>query len=239
MNMIALIHKIKIVGAIAALLTLSSCYDKEQKASEDATTRSRGVEYAPQMYHAESYEPLSQVTDKSAGLEYWPFEEVGGGESDYDSLAGHGEWYNSNYYNKHGMNMRHPVAGTVARGQGGFDYNINPDSSSQWAAVKSPFEGNGAAIEDGAILYQRFCQHCHGEEGDGKGAVGVIFKGVPSYHTRKDLLAMSKGEIYRTITFGRNTMRAHAAQLDPEERWKLAEYIKAWQAEVAASKVEE
>jgi len=227
MNMNALIHKITIVGAVAALLTLSSCYDKGQKASEDATTRSRGVEYAPQMYHAEAYEPLTQVTNKKAGLEYWPFEEVGGGVSDYDSVAGHGEWYNSNYYNEHGMNMRQPVKGTVARGQGGFNYNIHVDSLAQWSSLKSPFAGDKLAIEQGAEIYQRFCQHCHGEEGDGKG----------NYHSRA-YRSKTVGSIYHTVTFGQGNMRSHAAQLDPEERWKVAEYIKSWQAEVAASEEE-
>lgn len=233
MKMNALIHKITIAGAVAVLVSLSSCYDREQKASEDSTTRSTGIEYAPQMYHGEAYEPLTQVVDREAGLEYWPFEEVGGGRSDYDSLSGHGEWYNSNFYNEHEMNMRQPVPGTVARGTSEYMYDIHQDSLGQWSALKSPFAGNDLAIEEGAELYVRFCQHCHGEEGDGKGLVGVVFKGLPNYHTgvyRKK----TAGDIYHALTYGAGAMRSHASQLDPEERWKIAEYIKAWQSEVAS-----
>ena len=66
--------KVRISGLIAALaLVMTSCYNKEQKASEDSTSRSTGVEFAPQMYHAEAYEPMTQVTDKEAGLKLLAF----------------------------------------------------------------------------------------------------------------------------------------------------------------------
>lgn len=215
------------------LIAFTSCYDKEQKASADNTTDSPGLEYAPQMYHAESYEPLSQVVDKEAGMNHWPFEKVGGGVSDYDSSlsSGHGEWFNTNYYNPHGMNMRQPVEGTIAKGKNEFKYNLPKDSIELWAAVKSPFEGDEKAVEEGKILYSRNCQHCHGENGDGKGPVGEIYGGVPNYHS-KAYRVKARGDIYNTITFGRNSMRPHASQVDPIERWKIAEYIKDWQAQV-------
>ena len=176
----------KIVAIVALLAFVSSCYDVKQKAESANTTDWTGVEYAPQMYHAEAYEPLTQVTDKDAGLIYWPFERVGGGVSDYDTLVhpenddktGHGEWYNTNYYNKHGMNMRTPPIGAVARGEAKYIYNIPVDSISQWAALQSPLKGSG--VVKGQQLYMRFCKHCHGENGDGKGAVG--YPGVPGYH---------------------------------------------------------
>jgi mono/diheme cytochrome c family protein len=220
------------VACIAGMLSLASCYDREQKASPETTTSSQGVEYAPQMYHAEPYEPLTQVVDKEAGLNHWPFEKVGGGVSDYDSLGeGHGEWYNSNYYNEFGMNMRMPVKGTIAKGKNVYKYNINPDSASAWTSLASPIEGDAKAIEEGQVLYSRYCQHCHGENGDGKGPVGEIYGGVPNYHS-KGYRIKTRGDIYHTISYGRGAMRAHGAQVDPEERWKIAEYIKAWQAKV-------
>ena len=228
----ALMRNIKIVGLVAAIaLLVTSCYDREQKAS-GTETKSTGIEYAPQMYHAEAYEPMSQVLDKEAGLQYWPFEEVGGGESDYDSITGHGEWYNSNYYNEYSMNMRQPVPGTIARGQ--VVYNVPKDSLRLANLVKSPIASNEIVLADGKELYQRFCQHCHGENGDGKGLVGEKFKGVPNYHTGSKR-KLSTGDIFHTITHGKGNMRAHAAQLDPDERWKIAMYIKQWQKEVLAA----
>jgi mono/diheme cytochrome c family protein len=222
----------RILLLAVAGLCLSSCYDTQQKASAENTTDSPGTEYAPQMYHSEAYEPMSQVVDKESGMNHWPYEKVGGGVSDYDSLAeGHGEWYSSNYYNAYGMNMRQPVAGTVAHGKNEFKYNIAPTDDSTWFHLNSPVTGNAKAIEDGKLVYQAYCQHCHGENGDGKGAAGLKFGGVPNYHT-KGYRAKTRGSIYQTITFGRNAMRSHAAQVDPLDRWKVAEYIKDWQAKV-------
>lgn len=223
-----------VLASLGVALLLASCYDKEQKASSDSTTSWAGIEYAPQMYHAEAYEPMTQVVDKKAGLQHFPFEKVGGGVSDYDSTLkrGHGEWFNSNYYNPHKMNMRQPVKGTIARGASQYIYDIHVDSVAQWASLKSPVSGD-EAIAEGKILYQRFCEHCHGENGDGKGTVGTKFGGVPNYHT-KSKRKLKSGNIYNTITNGKGMMRAHKSLLDPEERWKIAEYIKAWQVEVAA-----
>lgn len=223
-----------VIASLGVVLLVTSCYDPNQKASADGTTSWVGIEYAPQMYHAESYEPMTQVIDKKAGLQYFPFEKVGGGVSDYDSTLkkGHGEWYNSNYYNPYGMNMRQPVEGTVARGTSKFIYNIHIDSVAQWASLSSPLNSE-KSVENGKILYQRFCQHCHGSEGKGKGPVGVKFGGVPNYHT-KSKRKLKVGNIYNTITNGKGMMRAHKSLLDPEERWEIAEYIKAWQKEVAS-----
>ena len=234
MKMNSLINKRILFGALGAALVLSSCYDKNQKASADNTTSWAGVEYAPQMYHSEAYEPMTQIVDEEAGLMYFPFDEVGGGVSDYDTTLkdGHGEFYNTNYYNPHKMNMRHPVKGTVPRGSSKYLYNIHPDSASTWAKLESPVNGE-EAIAEGKVLYQRFCQHCHGENGDGKGSVGTKFGGVPNYHT-KSKRKLKVGNIYATITNGKGNMRSHAAQLDPEERWEIAKYIKAWQVEVEA-----
>jgi mono/diheme cytochrome c family protein len=216
-----------------ASASLSSCYDVNQKATPESTSSETGSEYAPQMYHSESYEPLTQVVDKESGMNHWPYEKVGGGSSDYsDMKEGHGEWYNSNYYNEHGMNMRQPVKGTVAVGKASFKYNINPDSASAWSGVASPIAvGDAKSIEQGQKLYQANCQHCHGEQGDGKGPVGLKYKGVPNYHSPA-YRTKTRGDIYHTISYGRGAMRSHAAQVDPVDRWKIAEYIKDWQAKV-------
>ncbi|MEI9920491.1 MAG: hypothetical protein WDO14_17120 [Bacteroidota bacterium] len=57
-----------------------------------------GREYAPNMYHSVAYEPLSQITDTTAGA--W-----------VNSLdARKGEFFNSNRYNPFGMNMREPAS---------------------------------------------------------------------------------------------------------------------------------
>ena len=57
----------------------------------------QGLEYAPQMYHSVAYEPLTQIKDEAQGSWLSTRED------------GKGEFFNSNVYNPHGMNMREPV----------------------------------------------------------------------------------------------------------------------------------
>jgi hypothetical protein len=71
----------------------------------------QGTEYAPNMYHSVAYEPYSQITDWDAGrwltsIDY-PAATPGG--------EGHAEFYNSNNFNPHRMNMREPAPNTVKR----------------------------------------------------------------------------------------------------------------------------
>ena len=135
--------------------------------------------------------------------------------------------------------MRKPVAGTIARGQS--VYTVPKDSLGLASLTQNPlkldFANNEAQLEEAKTLYTRFCQHCHGENGDGKGAVGVKFGGVPNYHTGSKR-KLTQGSIFHTITYGKGNMRSHAAQLDPEERWKIAAYIKHWQAEVLSQEAQ-
>ena len=67
-----------------------------------------GLEYAPQMYHSVPYEPLTQITDQSAG------------EWLSNRGDGKGEFYNSNGNNPFSMNSRIPPANTVARNKHGY-----------------------------------------------------------------------------------------------------------------------
>ena len=83
-----------------------------------------------------------------------------------------------------------------------------------------------ANVNEGKRLYGIFCVHCHGEKGNGDG--GVITTGgfpstPPAYNTLKD---RNLGSIFHTITYGKNAMGAHGSQLNKDERWKLAMYVR-------------
>src|SRR5258708_39760119 len=73
----------------------------------------QGLEYAPNMYHSVTYEPLTQITDPNAG---WYFNSLD---------ARPGEFYNSNPYNPYvnqggHMNLRMPPKHTVRRSSLGW-----------------------------------------------------------------------------------------------------------------------
>ncbi len=187
-----------------------------------------GREYAANMYHSVAYEPLTQVTDESAGT--W-----------VNALNnGRGEYFNSNKYNPNWMNMREPAPNTVKRNaQGWLPYRIGKDSL-EYASLtlKNPLDSTAAIIADGKALYTMYCTHCHGAKGlgDGKVATGVTVDGVEkgmlggvANLTGDAYINITEGHIFHVITWGKGLMQPHGSQVSPEDRWKIAKYVKTLQ----------
>jgi len=163
--------------------------------NSDAKTTSPGLEYAPQMYNSTPYESLKQEED--------------------------------NKFNPGGMNMRVPARNTIARGKIGFiDHTADTSSMDvMGAGLVNPIKANDATLEDGQVLYTRFCAHCHGDAGAGDGLVAPKFKGVANL-TSAAIKAKPMGHIYQVITKGKGRMMPHNTQVNPEERWKISLYVK-------------
>jgi mono/diheme cytochrome c family protein len=197
-----------------------------------------GLEYAPNMYHSVAYEPYSQIIDKDAGN--WV--------TSIEYQDKHGEYFNSNQLNiarmNSLMNMRTPPANTVSRNkQGWLPYRYGKDSLALGALVKNPLDSSAAVIAEGKILYEMYCDHCHGAKGagDGKVAAGGVkidvngeqkerstYNGVANL-TSDALRGVSEGHIFHVITHGKGLMWAHGSQISPEDRWKIAKYVKTLQ----------
>lgn len=211
-----------VIGISAAVL-LASC---------GAGGNDQGTEYAPNMYHSVAYEPYTQITDKDAGR--WV--------TSIEYPDGHAEYFNSNQHNIFSMNsmmnMREPAPNTVRRNpQGWLPYRLPNDSVGLRLSnsLKNPFEATPEVLTEGKALYNMYCDHCHGAkgEGDGKVAAGVSvdgvqkgnYNGVPNYKSDA-LKPMTEGHIFHVITYGKNLMWPHGSQISPEDRWKIAKYVK-------------
>jgi mono/diheme cytochrome c family protein len=212
----------------AALLTACGAGGEDQ-----------GTEYAPNMYHSVAYEPYSQITDWDAGrwltsIEY---------PKDATHEEGHAEFFNSNLLNPYGMTMREPAPNTVSRNKHGWlPYRIGKDSLAYAATLKNPLDSTAAVIADGKILFDTYCDHCHGAKGkgDGKVAGGVkiikdgqevernAYPGIANL-TGDAYKNISEGHIFHVITHGKGLMWAHGSQISPEDRWKIAKYVKTLQ----------
>jgi mono/diheme cytochrome c family protein len=204
----------------SALMFLAGC-----KAGGD----NPGREYAPNMYHSVAYEPLSQITDLDAGR--W----VNSLDND------RGEYFNSNQYNLYRMNMRIPPANTVKRTSNGWlPYRAANDTVGLRLSNKliNPLDSTEAVIASGKALFEMYCKHCHGAKGagDGKVASGVTIDGVehsayPGVANLKGdaYLNITEGHIFHVITYGKGLMGAHGSQVSPEDRWKIAKYVKTLQ----------
>lgn len=196
-----------------------------------------GREYAPNMYHSVPYEPYSQITDPDAGR--WVT------SIDYPDMPGedegHAEYFNSNLFNPHNMNMRTPPANTVQRNpQGWLPYRLPNDSTGLRMSnrLQNPYTETPEVVAAGKALYEMYCDHCHGPKGagDGKVATGVTvdgqeksaYAGVPSYQSDA-LRDITEGHIFHVITYGKNLMWPHGSQISPDDRWKIAKYVKTLQ----------
>lgn len=84
-------------------------------------------------------------------------------------------------------------------------------------------------MELGRKKFNLNCAVCHGEAGDGNGitkSYGMV--ATPSYHGEL-YREMAEGEIFNTITNGKNTMLGYGTKLTVEERWAVVAYIRALQ----------
>jgi mono/diheme cytochrome c family protein len=114
----------------------------------------------------------------------------------------------------------------------GMPYALPNDTTGYSRAAKeihSPLLASKVNIEEGQRLYMIFCQHCHGKEGHGDGAISKngLIAGIPDYSTKlKDL---EEGKMYHTLQYGKNLMGSHASQLNQKERWQILEWVKCLQ----------
>ncbi|MBP9912772.1 MAG: cytochrome c [Opitutaceae bacterium] len=84
-------------------------------------------------------------------------------------------------------------------------------------------------LEHGKERYTIFCAPCHGALGDGNGITKQYGMGAtPTYHDER-LRRMADGEIFNTITHGKNNMLSYADKLVPQDRWAVVAYVRALQ----------
>ena len=144
------------------------------------------------------------------------------------------EIYSSNSFFKDSLNARLPVAGTIPRGFIPFDYDNNlEDYLLAGNQLKNPFKYSDENIEKGKKLYQMFCAHCHGKNGDGKGSIThPVYGAIPSYsddvmirRTGENMNDLAAGHIYHAIYYGLNAMGPHNSQINDTERWLITMYV--------------
>jgi mono/diheme cytochrome c family protein len=203
MNVAMQIYK-KIIFICLSLVTLASCSDEVR--------RDPGRIYMPDMTYSRAYETYSVTPEEK------------------DALLKKGIHY-SNI----------PVAGTMKRGAI-FPFDIKQDVAGDTAnyvaskAVKSPLSGlDEATMTEANRLYLVNCGICHGMKLDGN---GPLYRGGDGPFPAKPATlvgdvkyeAMPEGQMYYSVTYGKNKMGSYASQLDTRQRWMVIAYIKAKQA---------
>jgi mono/diheme cytochrome c family protein len=132
---------------------------------------------------------------------------------------------NSNYPDS--MEARLPVEGSIPQGYLPYGLaNNNEGYEMAGQLLRNPYPMDEEILEEGKVIYSKFCVHCHGKEGAGDGAT-VTAGGhpPPPAYTSAALVNLPEGKMFHTITYGKNLMGSHASQLNVEERWKVIRYV--------------
>lgn len=138
------------------------------------------------------------------------------------------ETYSDNPFFKDGKTARTPVKGTIPRGIIPYQYENNDDGLKKAGLeLVNPLEETEQNIERGKKIYQVFCLMCHGETGAGDGLLYTSkkFPIEPVSFLKEKSLGRSEGELFHIITNGGVAMGSHAAQIKPDDRWKVVLYV--------------
>jgi mono/diheme cytochrome c family protein len=100
--------------------------------------------------------------------------------------------------------------------------------TTNWAPV-NPLPITRQLLDRGQQRYQINCMPCHGPDGDGKGITskyGMV--AMANFHDRK-FIDMCDGEMFNSITSGKNLMPAYGANVTVEDRWAIISYLRVLQ----------
>lgn len=136
-----------------------------------------------------------------------------------------------------------PVEGTVGRQQD-FVYHIQKDQvgdTTNYYASKqtvNPLVFDSAILKETERIYLINCGICHGVALDGN---GPLYKdGAGPYPAKPAVLvgdakyvAMPDGQMFYSITYGKNLMGSYASQVTPKQRWQIINYIRSKQKAAA------
>jgi len=202
--------KISVIVFITSGIILSACSD---------VRRNPGTVYMPDMAYSRAYETYAPRDSTSFSTN----------ENRTDDKI---------FYN----NL--PVAGTIARGEEiPFPYTKDaPGDTTNYIASKAvvnPLPALDAAhMKEAERQYLINCGICHGADLKGN---GPLYKGGNGPFAAKPATlvgdakyeAMPEGQMYYSVTYGKNLMGSYASQLTRDQRWAIIHYIKSRQAKAA------
>jgi mono/diheme cytochrome c family protein len=128
-----------------------------------------------------------------------------------------------------GRSERPPVEGTVARGHLRTDELLYTGRVNGAVADIFPFAITAPDLSRGRERYNIYCSPCHDYTGGGNGMIVQRgFPSPPSFHLER-LRQAPAGHFFEVMTNGFGLMYSYASRVSPEDRWRIAAYIRALQ----------
>jgi hypothetical protein len=88
-------------------------------------------------------------------------------------------------------------------------------------------------MQRGRHEFNIHCAPCHGQQGDGKGVTSKLgMAAVANLHDAR-IVNLADGDLFNTITHGKNLMGGYAANIAIEDRWAVVAYLRAQDAHIA------
>ena len=199
----------KITAGIILSLALTSCYNE---------TSSAGYEYMPDMYRSPAQEA------------YVDYGEVRGWKTN-DSIKNTqsallppmGTIKFDDEVNAYNMPYHRLPSEAMLKSHGIVSLEYNNEDYEASSSDINPMKLTQSNHDKGEVLYNRFCNHCHGEKGEGNGKVSDN----ESINPPATAFTIPDGKKFYSITYGKGVMGAHASQLNKKERWQVISYINA------------
>jgi len=116
----------------------------------------------------------------------------------------------------------------IAFSKGADYYNTGKMGPDRWG-TGMPVDINPAVMKRGQERFNITCAMCHGATGAGNGITKQT--GLATVVTLLDdrIRGMADGEIFNTITHGKNTMMPYGSTVTVSDRWAIIAYLRALQ----------
>lgn len=130
-----------------------------------------------------------------------------------------------------GLASRLQVPGTVARGQ---RYADTPENTGRVTGTTNfveniPVPVTAELLARGQQRFTIHCSPCHGGQGDGKGITTKLGMAVIANLHDPRIVQMPDGQLFNTITYGKNLMQGYGANIEVPDRWAIVAYVRALQ----------
>ncbi len=129
---------------------------------------------------------------------------------------------------KRQYDMLEPENTIAYNGSPAYPYKKDVDVETAARELKAP---GSFDLKKGEKKYQIYCAPCHGAQGYADGLVAKKFAGVRPLATaagkateRSEGFSLAK--IYHIATAGQGAMQGYAPQIQEQDRWNVAAYIK-------------
>jgi mono/diheme cytochrome c family protein len=148
----------------------------------------------------------------------------------------------ANSFFTNGVSSQLPPPGTIARSEpvqtiAGpvFSFEDAPVNTGRVTGTTNfvetnPLPVNEVLLQCGHERFDIYCAPCHSRLGDGNGITKKLglMPAVANLHDQR-IVVMTDGEIFNTITRGKNTMAAYGPLMPAEDRWAAVAYLRALQ----------